>query len=153
MGYMALLDQIGTCFKPSSAAILQGNSICKALEYFVKPALSQGEIKAIYALRCAFAHDFSLYNVNPAPLMTHRFRVHGGSTGPMIVLPSQPWSGDLKNKSAGSYTSVNLEIFGDCVELVYLELCGLASQSQFEVVLQSGSDGLLDRYGFMRSPI
>src|SRR3989304_5474784 len=55
IGYMALLDQIGTCFKPKQKSYESETSIHKALKYFSN--LSDDEIEALYALRCSFAHD------------------------------------------------------------------------------------------------
>ena len=59
IGYLALLDQIGGCFKPRNVAQIQGNSINKSLRYFYN-TLPLPHVDAIYALRNAFAHDYSL---------------------------------------------------------------------------------------------
>src|SRR5688572_9476979 len=59
IGYMTILDQIGDCFKPSDKATIdERNTIKKALMYFTE--LNSLEIDAIYALRNAFSHDYSL---------------------------------------------------------------------------------------------
>ena len=83
IGYLALLDQIGSRFKPKSCAAVSGNTISKALGYL--STLTSQEIDAVYALRCAFAHDFSLYNINQKrPSLTHCFKVLGSPDGPLI---------------------------------------------------------------------
>jgi hypothetical protein len=145
IGYMALLDQIGTCFKPKQKSYENGNSIRKALKYFSN--LSDDEIEALYALRCCFAHDFSLHNINKEkPSRTHRFRVGVGASTHIITLPSARWDGDYKSKSLDDFTAINLEAFGDLVESICHQLLTLASSDELEIVLSGGSDELLHRY-------
>lgn len=149
IGYMALLDQIGSCFKPKYSATVNGNSICRALNYF--STLSSQEIDAIYALRCAFAHDFSLYNINmEKPGLTHCFKVFGSSLDPLIELPKRPWNGDYQNKQPECQTAINLELLGELVEQICHKLFALAKANDLEVALSNGSDELLQRYSFYR---
>ena len=145
IGYCTLLDQIGSCFKDKKKSIIQGNTISKALGYFTR--LSQSEIDVIYALRNAFAHDFSLSNINNVrPHLTHRFKVTRGSSHPLITLPFTPWDGDYLNYTAQNETVVNLERFGNLVESVYLTLINLHKNRDLEIVLPGGSDELIRRY-------
>lgn len=147
IGYMALLDQIGGCFKPTGGAPAQGNSISQALSYF--SSLSAAEIDALYALRNAFAHDYSLYNVNPKkPSLTHRFELDPNSPA-LVLLPTIPWSGDFTNMPPGTATVVNLVLFGDLVEEVCQKLFSLANTNTLDVTLPGGSDELLRRYGVL----
>jgi hypothetical protein len=120
MGYMALLDQIGSCFKPREESVQQGNTIRTALKYFSN--LSDDEIDALYALRCAFAHDYSLYNIpsNRRRSLQHQFAV-GVGAGPIVSFPKMPWDGDYNNKTAENETVINLEAFGDLVEYQSIE--------------------------------
>ena len=86
------------------------------------------EIKALYALRCAFAHDYSLQNISRQdPTLTHRFAVGVGATAKLISLPSKPWSGDPKTIGTETQTTVNLEALGDLVEEIVIRLCDLAA--------------------------
>ncbi len=145
IGYMALLDQIGTCFKPKQKPYENGNSIRKALKYFSN--LSDDEIEALYALRCCFAHDFSLHNINKEKqCRTHRFRVGVGASTHIIILPIVRWDGNYESKSPDDFTAINLEAFGDLVESVCHQLLSLASSDELEIVLPGGSDELLHRY-------
>lgn len=147
VGYMIVLDQIGSCFKPESIPPVSGNTIEKALSYFSN--LNQAERNALYALRCAFAHDYSLYNVNSKkPEYTHQFGVGVGTNAPVVTLPQQAWDGDYNRKPDISKTIINLEAFGDLVEDVFRQLWQLAESQQLEVVLEGGSDALLQRYAF-----
>ena len=147
IGYMALLDQIGSCFKPKGVAIVNENTITKALAYF--SVLPRPEIDALYALRCAFAHDYSLYNVNSKNLsLQHQFAVGVGGAMKVVGLPTTPWDGDYNHKSPINRTIVNLEAFGDLIEGIVTRLIALAKAQDLEVVLAGGSDELLDRYSF-----
>ncbi|MDQ3848433.1 MAG: hypothetical protein M3261_05710 [Thermoproteota archaeon] len=146
VGYMALLDQIGSCFKPKVTPLVAGNTIEKALTYFSN--LSSDERCALYALRCAFAHDYSLYNINPRnPRYTHQFAVKVGP-GPVITLPTQSWDGDYSHKTTENQTVVNLEAFGDLVEDICLKIFDLANRKELTVVLPGGSDELVQRYAY-----
>ena len=150
IGYIVLLDQIGSCFKPISAATVSENTITKALKYF--STLPEKEIDAIYALRCAFAHDYSLYNINRSkPSLTHHFKVHQSPTFPLVKLPQQQWDGDYTNMNDRNKTTINLEALGDLVETICAQLFALASQNDLEVTLIGGTDELLQRYSFYSS--
>jgi hypothetical protein len=147
VGYMSLLDQIGSCFKPKARSSVSGNTIFKALSYFSQ--LTSDQINAIYALRCAFSHDFSLYNINVRdPYLTHRFQVRQGSTGDFIVLPKTRWDGNYENMTPDNGTIINLELLGDLVEDICRNLESMARNGELEIVLPGGSDELLRRYSF-----
>jgi hypothetical protein len=147
-GYLMLLDQIGSCFKPRSSAGITGNTIHKALGYFTQ--LPDREIDALYALRCAFAHDYSLYNIPPngRQSLQHHFVVWEGS-GPLIRFPNTPWNGDYNNQTNENATWVNLEALGDLVEQVYRQLLNLAAANQLDIALGGGADELVRRYSFV----
>jgi hypothetical protein len=148
IGYLALLDQIGSCFKPKPSRIEQGNAINKALKYF--SSLTENAIDALYALRCAFAHDYSLHNIpkdKKKLSLQHHFTVDVGSR-PLITFPKVQWDGDYNNKNSNNVTIINLEAFGDLVESIYQELLKLAQAKQLEITLQGGSDELVRRYFF-----
>jgi hypothetical protein len=146
LGYMAVLDQIGSCFKPKSHQIISDNSMVKALTYFT--SLSSSERLVLYALRCAFAHDYSLSNVNTSKIdLTHYFEVTRGS-GRLVKLPIVSWSGDYSTLTHDNQTLLDLEEFGNTVEKVYFSLVTLAKSSQLDITLAGGSDELIQRYGF-----
>jgi hypothetical protein len=145
LGYMVLLDQIGKCFRPQSKHAIQGSAIHKALTYFT--TLGNAEMDALYALRCAFAHDYSLINVNrEKPGLTHRFHIWDGPSGSVVTLPKVRWDGNLKTKSAENVTSVNLEQLGDLVENIFRTLMSLAQAKKLELDLRGGPDELMHRY-------
>lgn len=145
VGHMALLDQIGTCFKPKQKPHENGNSIRKALKYFSN--LSDDEVEALYALRCCFAHDFSLHNLNKKrQSRTHRFSVGVGTSTRIVTLPSARWGGDYESKNLNDITAINLEAFGDLVESICQQLSILAGTDELEIVLPGGGEELLHRY-------
>lgn len=147
LGYLALLDQIGKCFKPRDVALIFDNAISRALKYFT--TLTDEEVDAIYALRNAFAHDYSLYNINHnRPSYTHNFTVIQSPARPLVTLPQDIWDGNLATRSNNNITWVNLEALGDTVEQICARLLDLANNDQLEVTLQGGPDELLQRYTF-----
>jgi hypothetical protein len=148
IGYLSLLDQIGKCFKPvGTATINNENAISKALKYFTP--IPHAQVDAIYALRNAFAHDYSLYNINPGrPSYTHNFTVVKSPDLPLVRLPQTRWDGNIANRSHDNLTVVNLEVLGDTVEQVCARLLQLANDGNLEVTLPGGSDELIQRYSF-----
>lgn len=146
VGYLVLLDQIGSCFKDRNKAVETGSSIQKALKYF--STISQDSVDAIYALRCALAHDYSLVNKNSAKLnLQHQFALTGGTVN-LIVKPLQPWDGDMLNRSQNNQTLIDLQQLGNLVEDVYAKILELASRNELEVVLVGGKNELIARYTF-----
>lgn len=148
IGYLSLLDQIGKCFKPTGAAAINNeNSISKALKYFTN--IPHAEVDAIYALRNAFAHDYSLYNINNnKPSYTHHFTVIQSPVHPLVRLPQTQWDGNIANRTQANLTVVNLEALGDTVEHISSTLLQLANNNNVEVTLPGGSDELIQRYSF-----
>jgi hypothetical protein len=146
---MALLDQIGKCFKPTfKQKEPENNNIRKALKYFSN--LSDDEIDAIYALRCAFAHDFALSNIyndkrnKPHPL-TRRFSVVA-SNGPLVTPSRKQWEGEFQSDDVEAITIVNLVALGDVVEEVVAKVRQLFRLAQLELVLRDGVNELKRRY-------
>jgi hypothetical protein len=147
LGYMALPDQVGKRFKPRSKGQVEDKrAIVRALRHFTN--LGTEEIDAIYALRCGFAHDYSLVNINAGkPELTHHFLVYNGP-GQVVTLPRKRWDGDYSHRTAENQTRINLEALGDLVEGVCAVLHELAQKDDLEIVLSGGSDELLRRYHF-----
>ena len=151
MCYLTILDQIGECYRPNAKAqIPNGFAIKKALKYFT--TLSDPEIDAIYALRNAFFHDFSLYNRNAAhQSLQHTFTVDNHPTNNVVVLPATPWDGQMANRTAHNNTYINLKALGDLVEDIYKSLITLESSGTLTLDLPGGNSELLDRYTFIHS--
>jgi hypothetical protein len=147
LGYMALLDQVGSCLRPRSMHV-DGSEIKKSLAYFSN--LSDPEIQALYALRCAFAHNYSLVNLNRTRQdLQHVFSLCQGHTAPLIKLPKVPWNGDLSTVTVDNRTVVNLEAFGDLVEAVCKRAREQAVKDDLEISLAGGVSELRHRYFFV----
>lgn len=145
MGYMTVLDQIGKCYRPSSISQVTGHSITKALQYFCH--LNARERASIYALRCAFSHDYSLYNICKGKRreeLTQHFTVSGHGYNKLIILPKEPWDGKHNTKTATNGTVVNLPMFGDLVEGILKKLNEYLEQGRLELEITPRE--LIDRY-------
>jgi hypothetical protein len=147
MGYITILDQIGKCYRPSQkeAITTKTSSIEKSLHYFT--TLTPAEIKAIYALRNAFFHDYSLLNKDNTTNY-HRFKVDNHSTNPIVVLPDQVWDGDINNRNSHNETYINLKTLGDLVEAIYEDLLKLERDNNLSLDLPNGENELMARYVF-----
>lgn len=151
IGYFSLLEQVGNCFRPKKTLIkVHGNEngIKKALKYFTR--LSKDEIDALYGLRCAFAHDFSLSNIKTVNgKIAHHFKITEGITTPLVQFPKTAWDGNYENMTAETTTTVNLERFGDQVEEIIQVLNDMAQKDQLEIALKGGAEELVNRYSFV----
>ena len=148
MCYLTILDQIGKCYRPSTAvAITNGPAINKSLSYFT--TLTTAEIGAIYALRNAFFHDFGLYNRHATDQNLQRtFTVDNHPTNPIVRLPITPWDGLMASRNADNNTYVNLRALGDLVEDIYQKLLNHESTNNLALDLAGGTAELTDRYIF-----
>jgi hypothetical protein len=138
IGYMAVLDQIGTCFRPArTTKRLQAKTpgVIKALTYFSR--CSKEDIYAIYGLRCALAHDYSLCCVHPRKADRHyQFGLTKGTFPRKVVVhPEVRWDGSYANKKQENQTIINLERFGDLVEKLYHHLIALLNRHQLRINL------------------
>jgi len=150
LGYLILLDHIGICFKRKSGEELppKTSSVVKALTYF--SPLEHREIQAIYALRCAFAHEYGLSNFHANPLLQHHFVVTAGS-GQLIRFPPVAWNGDFANAGRDA-TTVDLWELGNLAEIVCFNLLTIAQNDGLEIALEGGVPELQNRFWLM-SPI
>jgi hypothetical protein len=151
IGYFALLEQIGNCFRPKETLVkVHGNEngIKKALKFFSN--LTKEEIDALYALRCAFAHDFSLSNIKTeGSKRVHHFRVTEGTGTPLVLFPKEEWDGSYQDIKPETTTTVNLELFGDMVEALISRLMDMAQKDQLAIALKGGAEELEKRYSFV----
>jgi hypothetical protein len=149
IGYLLLLDQIGTAVEPASAGNRQQVSILRALEWW-SPGVTEKGRKAIYALRCALAHDYSLFNPNSRdPDLQHEFRLHRGK-GHLVQLPAHSWQGNYSGLQ--DPTTVSLAVLGDRVEQVVLEVVAAHSRGELRIGNGLTRTGLLQRYSFVVLP-
>lgn len=124
VGYLVLLDQVGTCFKVRGQRDVNERAFVHAVRTFshVRDDLT---VLALYALRCALAHDYALYNDGGGarPLLRHAFNFCADTTSPLVQLPARTWSGTYGGAPAADETTiVNLRKVGDLAEQVVAEL-------------------------------
>jgi hypothetical protein len=115
--YMVLVDQIGTAFELDGRPA-GSQSFRSALDLFGRGvmSLSAGEIDALYALRCSFAHDYSLVNATTRPGLAHLFVVTWSLDRPLVDIPNPAWSGDTVAALPSKRTIVNLKVLEELVE-------------------------------------
>jgi uncharacterized protein (DUF433 family) len=111
IGELVFLDQVGTALDRTDRPAAAPTSMERALERFAD--LNERERAALYALRNALAHDFSLVNQRPGSdprsvALRHSFRLDLDGDGPLVTLPDTPWDGDLNNVGDYNATHVNL---------------------------------------------
>lgn len=136
IGYLVLLDQIGSCFgAPACAHPAGGPSFIHALQCF--SGLGQLEIEALYAARCALAHDYSLFNVS-TPDRTHVFAYDDAGGVPIVQLRQTAWTGDYTAIAQDQVTTINLREVGSLVEEIVERLRGLLTSDELLLRLPLG---------------
>lgn len=156
-GYMTILDQIGKTYKIVNPVItthpVYNNSIKNALKYFTD--LTPRDVKAIVALRNAFTHDFSLFNIDLDNANNNFcFSVINNPIEPVVKHTSQEnkWNGDINAISPNHITTINLKTFGDLVENIYLKLIELNEADNLEIILNGKEVELEKRYFYYHFP-
>jgi hypothetical protein len=150
VGWMILLDQIGSCFRPApstgaAGVAADGHAVLNTLRWWYSE-LPDLEARALYALRCAFAHDYSLWNLNPKdPSLQHCFVVDRDPVR-FVRLPSCPWNlGDPPTPA--NQTFISLRGLGDVCEEIVSRVRVTAASDTLEIVLKGDVDELEHRYG------
>lgn len=157
LAYLVMFDQVGECFSRRSGTLpaTERRNVVRALTDFAKPPLDEPEILAIYALRCALAHDYALVNLGQgkdARLLTHRFLLRTDVSSPLVTLPIEPWDGQLSPSRYRNQTHVNLRALGDLAERVVAEIQAAQLAGDVEIALDGGIDELDGRFGISILP-
>jgi hypothetical protein len=148
VAWMVLLDQIGTCFRhtppgttPTAAC---GRSLLDALHWWYRE-LPEREAKALYALRCAFAHDYSLWNKNSTdPELQHCFVVDRDPVR-FVHLATVQWN-PPDPPTPKNQTIVSLRRLGDVCEEIVSRVRKAAGDDEVEIMLPGGVTELEYRY-------
>ena len=144
IGYMALLDQIGKSIKPANMPRSEDREgLVLALHHWTD--LDEPSIQALYALRCALAHDFSLYNQGRTDRQ-HLFALDRQDSGSVVRFPITRWTGNFMETSNDMRTWVSLRLFGDLVERVVASVRSAVATNQVEITLEGGAQELFARY-------
>jgi hypothetical protein len=146
MCYLIILDQLGKCYKPKGFPdYTEKNSIQRCLKYYTH--LSDEEIDAIYALRNALLHDYSISNCNSKrPSLQHHFTLLGFRLPNLMGLPTKIWDGNIETKSKENVTYISLPTFGDMVESIWNSTLNLHRHNDLVVILKGGVSEIRTRY-------
>jgi hypothetical protein len=145
IGYLVAVDLLGKALKLNAGGSTERVRFLAALEDFAPSGvtLSQRDRKALYALRCSFAHNFGVVNVPepphrpranwaPDPELTHHFLL-AEDTRRLITYGSL-WDGATYPPPAKTATVVNLRRLADLVEAMVEGLTYLHSQARLAIV-------------------
>lgn len=147
LGYFALLEQIGNCFKPKSSIVCtkHKNNIHKALHYF--SSLTCDEIFVVRALRNTFSHDFSLYATDKGDKrLLHHFKLQASDFDPLFQLREEKWYGKINTISIKNITIVNIEKLCSLIDKICIEVQELAKKDDLEILLPGGLNEYKNRY-------
>jgi hypothetical protein len=145
--YLALLEQIGHSLRPlRGRTIRKEPTIEKAIRQFAPRAATQRQRQVLYALRCAFAHEFGLFNDKAKVPYRRAFRVDDTPGGPLVIPPRRTWSGKLADLTSATQTTVYLVTVGDLAEDVVRSVRGHAISGTLRSELATTE--LRTRFGF-----
>lgn len=156
--YLVLLDQVGQVISPRPRKPAR-EPFLMALEEFGPPSLSERDREMLYALRCAFAHEYALANEGPqtGPRATSGIRRHlfalaeaHGSTD-LVHYPSRGrWNGryDKRMNWKTGTTEVNIVALADLVEEVVARIERMANANELHLVKGVTPTMVLRRWGF-----
>jgi hypothetical protein len=160
MAYLTMLDQVGECFRPRPLPrpTPHNSTIAKALAYF-QPALQDEDILAIYALRCAFSHDYGLVNVGKsknaemAKRLHHHFLLLSNDNTPLVEVPENRWNGDLDAPLRfGEHTRINLRRLGNMAEDIVGTVKRASEDRRLDIALRGDIDELFFRFAVTLYP-
>jgi hypothetical protein len=154
-GYLILLDQIGSCFIEPGQQMTNEVPLVHAVRTF-SHVKDEPTLKALYALRCALAHDYALFNDGSTrdgrvrPFLRHAFNFCADTTSPLVRLPAKTRSGAYdpeRPPPEDEITVVNLRKVGDVAEEVVADLRRRHAAAALEIQLPLNEFHV--RYGLM----
>jgi hypothetical protein len=154
IGYLCVLDQLNTAVRHRTTARRPGHF--DVIRQFLPNELSDEEVEALYALRCALAHDYSLSNQGAGgnaerkALLHHSFQL-AGYREEMLQLPREDrrWNGvfgELGNDH--DPTPVSLRSVGDFVESLVAEIRDAHPRGEVTIACPGGAIEMKERYFF-----
>jgi hypothetical protein len=156
--YMVLCDQIGTAFEPLDADALPPETpgFRRSLIHFGRrlQTLSEQDLDTLWALRCSFAHDYSLINrperPNPRARFSRLFALTWSTGPPLVQDPPTLWDGDMTRLPPGR-SFVNLRAFEELVEGMVVEVQQLCRDHKLVLAGEMDARMFTARYS-MRIP-
>ena len=153
--YFALLDQIGNSLRPNrakkvkverpSGKLVPELTLEKAIRQFAPSAATRNQRQTLYFLRCAFAHEYGLFNRRD-----QFFRVDDSPRGRLVVPARRKWNGRLADATAATQTTVNLVAVGNLAEAVVASVRTHSARSTLRSELPTKE--LQRRFGFTIVP-
>lgn len=153
VAYLSFLDQVGTAVTLNSQPKDESqNAIRLCLRDFA-PHTELRDRDAIYALRCALVHDYSLFNINPdRPRLNFHFGFVANATDPLVTHAAHDWPGEFQitDEWNDTQTTVNLRALGDLAEGVNDAV--MAAWHAGELQPRLAATQLVIRYGVFYDP-
>lgn len=155
-----MLDQLNTAVRHRTR--VRGRGHFRVIHDFQPDKLSHEEVEALYALRCALAHDYSLSNLGRGsaelrPLLHHSFSLVEIAPD-LIQLPTSDrrwngvWGGPGPSSDHDS-TTVGLRSVGDFVESLTSEIRAAHSRGEVAIACEGGATEMNERYFFRHNDL
>lgn len=151
IGHLCFFDVVGGALRRSDLTpTAMNNKFEIALQLFSD--LDERHRAALYALRCALVHDYSLAYLPPKgasrrriPLLRHHFQLFPDhSLGELVVFPSVPWDGIAFDTSD---TKIDLGFLADLAAEVHQRVRDVYAAGH--LVLSRAPEEVRSRYLFM----
>ena len=138
LGYLIAIEIIGKYLDRVGYVGDEKRPIMRALLQFTEDEVEDEDAHkvaryaALYALRNAFAHNYSLFNERAG--LSHRFALTTTGEAPVVRLPAEGWDGTSFGPARPEeVTWVDLRALGDMAERVYRNVCEAHRQGQVTI--------------------
>jgi hypothetical protein len=156
IGYLCVLDQLDTAVRRTDVADPASGHFRVLRQCVPSDEMSDDEIEALYALRCALAHDYSVANSPPKwqtknrQRLLHVFRLYAGARDRVVELPEgNRWNGEYGDASnTHGPTIVSLRGLGDLVERVVSSVRSAHESNHLVIHCDDGAAEMDERYFF-----
>ena len=149
--YLILLEQVGKSLRPKGGKrSAHEYELEKAIRQFAPSSATPRERKVLYALRCAWVHEFGLFNKNPKNVAyQHCFGLEDDLSASLVKWPGRRWDGDTMSAGATTSTTVGLPALGNLTEEVVRSVRVHSNATQLRA--EMGTEELRKRFGFERT--
>jgi hypothetical protein len=149
VGYFIVLDQLGAAVRPRGSESSEGRDLVRALTFFA-PEITRADVEAIYGLRCALVHDYSLVHRGRPSKPSYHFRLCASDDDFLVEHATTPWSGEPRfpEEREETTTVVNLREVAWLVDRVAQRVRRMATNRRLAVAVRGGNNELAIRYFF-----
>jgi hypothetical protein len=150
--YLILVDQVGKVIRPASSAPRDKSDDLRIALGEFDSALDEIDRDMMYALRCAFGHEFAMANPGPYPdgavgPLRHRFQLVESTEQKLVVYHGQ-WNGKYGSACVGGPTEVNLTELANVVERVVSDIEQRVDAGDVRLIDGVTPEMVLHRWGF-----